>query len=99
MIALLLAALLAAPVPCPNPARSRAVIERFKAANPCPKSCATYTRVGRAFVLFERCGACEVDHRCPLACCGSDTIDNLQWLPKRENRAKGADCTACEVSS
>lgn len=87
----------AAQVPCPNPARSRAVVEAFKRAHPCPATCATYVREGRRFVLYEKCGACQVDHICPLACCGADAVKNLQWMRAEDNRAKGADCAACTL--
>lgn len=86
-------------VPCPNPARSRTPVEQFKKLNPCPPTCATYVREGSRFVLYQRCGSCQVDHICPLACCGADAVENLQWLTARENRAKSADCTACAVPS
>lgn len=94
---LALTAIAGAEVPCPNPARNRAIVERFKAANPCPRSCALYVRDGSRFVLYAACGRCEVDHRCPLACCGADVVENMQWLTRAENRAKGADCSACSV--
>ncbi len=102
LLALSYASVTRAEVPCPNPKRSQAAIAAFKVAwsasnggLACPKGCATYTRVGRAFVLYERCGACQVDHVCPLACCGTDVPENMQWLSARANRAKGADCSAC----
>lgn len=88
----------AADLPCPFPKRSQAVIQQFKRDNPCPKTCALYVRDGSRFVLYSSCGRCQVDHVCPLACCGTDTVDNLQWLTAEENRAKGADCTACAQS-
>lgn len=91
----LVATAVAADLPCPNPKRSQAVVAEFKKEFPCPRSCALYVRDGSRFVLYEKCGACEADHRCPLACCGADTVDNLQWLTAKENRTKGADCTAC----
>jgi hypothetical protein len=93
-----------AAVPCPNPSRSQAAVDAFKAAwsaahgAPCPSTCRTYIRMGRAFVMYERCGACEVDHLCPIACCGADTPANMHWMDKKANRAKGADCTACPVT-
>lgn len=87
----------AADLPCPNPKRSQAVVEQFKAANPCPKTCALYIRDGSRFVLYQKCGACQVDHVCPLACCGADAVENLQWLTAKANRAKGADCAACSL--
>src|SRR6266403_4766078 len=85
------AAVEAAEVPCSHPARSQAVIAEFKKVNPCPKTCALYIKEGSRFVLYQKCGACQVDHVCPLACCGADAVDNLQWLTAKDNRAKGAD--------
>jgi 5-methylcytosine-specific restriction endonuclease McrA len=94
LTAILIAMLVSAPA-CPAPARSRTVVERFKKDNPCPKSCRTYVNRAGRWTLYELCGACEVDHVCPLACCGPDTVANMQWLDKHENRAKGADCSKC----
>lgn len=100
-------------IPCPNPTRSQAALAVFKAqwsaahgGRACPQGpavgddldCRLYHRVGRAFVLYEPCGACEVDHRCPLACCGADTPENMHWMDKKANRAKGADCTFCPTT-
>ncbi len=101
---LLLAGVARAAMPCPNPTRSQAAVEAFKTAwsaahgAPCPSTCKTYVRRGRIFVQYETCGACEVDHVCPLACCGADAPVNMQWMDKKANRAKGADCTACPVT-
>jgi hypothetical protein len=75
--------------------RSRAQVEAFKKANPCPKTCATYVFRNRRWTMYERCGACNVDHICPLACCGADHPSNMQWLDAKENKAKGADCSFC----
>ncbi len=36
------------------------------------------------------CPGYEVDHRTPLACGGSDSPGNMQWLTKSANRSKGA---------
>jgi hypothetical protein len=76
--------------------RSRVPVKAFRKKHPCPKSCATYTKneQGR-YVLYLRCGACQVDHICPLACCGADHPSNMQWLPSWENQKKGADCSEC----
>jgi hypothetical protein len=88
--------LVAAAGPCQVPTRSRAVIREFRASTPCPPFCATYRRtVQGAIVPYQRCGACEVDHVCPLACCGADRLENLQWMDAEANRRKGADCRAC----
>jgi hypothetical protein len=94
MTYLLLAAMLAA-VPCPNAPRSAKTVAEFKKFNPCPFTCKTYIRQGSKFVMYEACGACQVDHICPLACCGLDAPQNMQWMSKKDNLAKGADCSAC----
>jgi hypothetical protein len=36
-----------------------------------------------------------IDHICPLACCGLDAPQNMQWLTAEANRAKSNDCSAC----
>src|SRR5262245_3465236 len=87
----------AAELPCPFPKRSQAAVAAFKRANPCPPWCQTYIVKDGAIMPYERCGACEVDHVCPLACCGADEPANMQYLLSRDNRAKGADCGACPV--
>jgi CRISPR/Cas system Type II protein with McrA/HNH and RuvC-like nuclease domain len=48
-------------------------------------------------VIWKTCGRCEVDHVCPLACCGKDDPSNMVWLTVEENRAKGDDCIACQL--
>jgi hypothetical protein len=40
------------------------------------------------YVLYQRCGSCQVEHICPLACCGLDAPQNMQWLTAEANRAK-----------
>ncbi len=86
--------------------RSDAQLAKFKAewtaANggaPCPETCKTYVRRGSRFVPYERCGACQVDHLCPLACCGVDAPSNMHWMDKLANLRKGADCTACPAKA
>jgi hypothetical protein len=108
MTALLLAlALATAPAPAcvgdgHNQHRSRSAIKKFQkawarahAGLPCPEQCALYRVVDGKFVLYQRCGGCQVDHVCPLACCGDDSPANMQWLTAEENRAKSDDCAAC----
>jgi hypothetical protein len=34
----------------------------------------------------------------PLACCGLDAPQNMQWLTAEANRAKSDDCSACGVA-
>ncbi len=86
MIALLLALALTAPV------RDRNQIAAFRRAwlrergEPCPARCETYVKRGGRFVPYLRCGACDVDH------C------NMHWMDARENRSKGADCSACRTA-
>jgi hypothetical protein len=96
-----IAALLLAAALCPHPSRSRSVIEEFKELTPCPASCATYVRVARGrYRVYQQCGACQVDHKCPRAWCGKDDAANLQWLTSKENRKKSdspAQCTYEDV--
>lgn len=96
----MIAALLLAAALCPHPSRSRSVIEEFRQLYPCPQSCATYVRKGQRYVVHQRCGACQVDHKCPRAWCGKDDTANLQWLTSKENRKKSdspAQCTYEDV--
>lgn len=105
MTALFVALLLSATPPAPdcvpvrdakgNIKRNQAEIEKFKKANPCPSRCKVYVREGSKFVVWKACGRCQVDHVCPLACCGKDSVDNMMWLTVEENLAKGDDCVAC----
>ena len=52
----------------------------FRKNHPCPSTGKT----------SGACPGYEVDHRNPLACGGSDSPGNMQWLAKAENRKKGA---------
>jgi hypothetical protein len=108
VISLIVAMVLAAGTPPPAgcvPVRdARGAIKRdqkqvdlFKLANPCPARCKVYVREGSKFVIWKTCGRCEVDHVCPLACCGKDDPSNMVWLTVEENRAKGDDCIACQL--
>lgn len=54
-----------------NTLRSQAVVKKFKAVHPCPK---TKLSTGP-------CPEWQVNHVIPLAVGGCDTIFNLQWLP------------------
>ena len=58
--------------------RSSAVLRAFQAENPCP---ATHATTGS-------CPGWIKDHVRPLASCGCDSVDNLQWLPIEMWRAK-----------
>ncbi len=60
--------------------RSRVVRSNFHRSNPCPST-------GRN---RGSCPGYEVDHIVPLACGGSDSVGNMQWLTKSANRRKGA---------
>lgn len=83
-----LAALIAAPLaglimslalqPAAALPRSRAVIDAFRQANPCPATGLTH-------------GACpgyQVDHIEALVCGGRDELDNLHWLDIESHKAK-----------
>lgn len=71
MIALLLAFLLATPLPCPHPHRNRGAVAKFRRANPCPN--------GPDKGSKTRCRGYVVDHIVSLACCGSDIPCNMQY--------------------
>ncbi len=60
--------------------RSAQAKNDFRKKNPCPST-------GRT---SGACPGYEVDHRTPLACGGSDSPSNMQWLTKSANRSKGA---------
>jgi hypothetical protein len=91
---LLLLALLGPPC-AGHVVRHKAPLVAFKRTHPCPATCATYVKRGDRIVLYEKCGACNVDHICPLACCGKDSPSNMQWLDAKENIKKGDNCRAC----
>lgn len=62
--------------------RSAAVVRAFRKAHPCPSTGLTT-------------GACpnwSVDHVLPLASCGRDAVDNLQWLPNSIKSCPGTEC-------
>jgi hypothetical protein len=102
MLALLAALALSSAPACPHPARDPGQIQKFRrawtkehAGLACPQTCQTYVKRGQKFVPYYRCGACQVDHICPVACCGKDDPSNMHWLDAKENRAKSDDCSAC----
>lgn len=100
MLGIILAAVLTQSPACTTATpRNPAVATKFKKQNPCPSTCKTYVRRGSAFKVYEICGACAVDHKCPLAppWCGPDTVENMRWLDKYENLKKGTDGSLCEV--
>lgn len=94
MIALLLAAILAAPV-CLAPrdahgfVRSQAVRAAFMRANPCPG--------GPDAGSTKRCRGWEAHHVVPLACGGEDTVDRLVWLTVDQHRRLHA-ATVCRAA-
>lgn len=80
MIPLLLALLLAAPLPCPHPHRSKGAVGKFRRANPCP--------AGPDKGSKTRCRGYVVDHVCALACCGLDAPQNMQYQTRAAAAAK-----------
>ncbi len=62
--------------------RSQAVKAEFKRIHPCP-------------VTGLSTGACpgwQVDHVIPLARCGCDKVENLQWLKNSIKTCAGTEC-------
>jgi hypothetical protein len=103
MVILLSIALLAAPSHVSHPHRSKAAVAQFKrqwsAAHgglACPVTCQTYVRRKGKFVRYFRCGACAVDHICPLAAGGADIPSNMRWLDAKANGAKSDDPSLCD---
>lgn len=92
MTPILLALALASSAPCAgdghNAHRSKTEIQKFKKTTPCPSECATFIKTSTGYVLYQKCGRCQVDHICPLACCGADKASNMQWLTAEQNGAK-----------
>lgn len=80
MIPLLIALLLAAPVPCPHPHRSRGAVAHFRKLHPCPG--------GPDKGSKTRCQGFVVDHIVSLACCGLDDPCNMRWQSAAEAKAK-----------
>ena len=77
-IAILIAALLFAPLVDARTARSYAAKVAFVRANACPGT-GLHKLPCRGFVI---------DHRIALACGGSDTKDNMQWQTIAAGKAK-----------
>lgn len=91
MIAILLAVLLAAPVPCPYPHRNKGVVAKFHRLHPCPG--------GPDKGSTKRCHGYVVDHVVPLECCGLDAVQNMQWQTVKAGKAKDrweGDCARSE---
>ena len=84
MIAPALAALLLATPPCAgdghNQHRSASAKRIFRHARPCP--------AGPDRGSVRHCRGYVIDHICPLACCGLDAPQNMQWQTKAEAKAK-----------
>lgn len=78
---LVLLVLLAA-VPCPGAGQHRnpEAKKDFKRAHPCPG--------GPDRGSTTKCSGYVVDHMCPLACCGLDAPQNMQWETEAEGKAK-----------
>lgn len=72
-------ALLAA-MPCPHPHRNRGTVAKFHRLHPCPG--------GPDKGSKKRCRGYIVDHVCPLACCGVDGVQNMQWQTRAAAKAK-----------
>jgi hypothetical protein len=90
----LLLALVLALSPCPHPARHASPRAAFRRAHPCPGG------VDRGSV--RRCRGYVIDHIVPLACCGRDAPDNLQWQTIAEGKAKDRwerDCPRARASA
>jgi hypothetical protein len=58
--------------------RSKKVKDDFKATFPCPAT-------GE---LSKKCPGYVIDHIVPLACCGADSVENMQWQTRAEAKAK-----------
>jgi len=84
MTPLLLAALLAWSPPCRgdghNRHRSTSAKKEFRRAHPCPG--------GPDKGSTRKCRGYVIDHICPLACCGLDAPQNMQYQTKAESKAK-----------
>lgn len=62
--------------------RSQSVLAAFKKAHPCPVTGLT----------TGACNGWAIDHVIPLAVCGRDALDNLQWLPDAIKSCAGTQC-------
>lgn len=58
--------------------RRKAVLNAFKQYHPCPANGQT----------SGPCPGWYMDHVIPLACGGCDSVNNLQWLPEAQWKAK-----------
>jgi hypothetical protein len=92
MVGFLIAALLAAKPPCAGhvaPRSSKAKSE-FRHATPCPG--------GPDKGSVRHCRGYIIDHVCPLACCGLDAPQNMQWQTQAQSKAKDRwelSCVTC----
>ena len=93
--ALLLVLALAATPPCAGHVapRSSTAKQRFRLATPCPG--------GPDKGSTRHCRGYVIDHICPLACCGLDAPQNMQWQTEAAAKAKDRwelNCSTCGVS-
>jgi hypothetical protein len=42
----------------------------------------------------RRCRGYIIDHICPLACCGLDAPQNMQWQTKAQSKKTAGSCAA-----
>jgi hypothetical protein len=74
--------------------RSAKAKHDFRHAHPCPG--------GPDAGSTKRCSGYIIDHVCPLACCGLDAPQNMQWQTKAASNAKDRwelSCLTCGPGS
>jgi len=91
MLTVFLSVALAA-LPCGSSGRHRDSSARaaFRREHPCPG--------GPDRGSASHCQGYVIDHVCPLACCGLDAPQNMQWQTKADAKAKDRwelDCSTC----
>lgn len=77
---MILLMILLATNPCPAPHRSSNAAAKFRKLHPCPG--------GKDKGSIKRCSGYVIDHKCPLACCGLDAPQNMQWQTYKASKAK-----------
>jgi hypothetical protein len=95
MTALLLALALTATPPCAGHVapRNSTAKKRFTQGTPCPG--------GPDKGSTRHCQGYVIDHVCPLACCGLDAPQNMQWQTEADAKAKDKweqNCSTCGVA-